>query len=113
MSLIEPLQSADQDALAEGIARSSRRGFVRTAILGNRQAMVGLGVLVFFVLVAVFAPWLEPYDPTAKTGPRLRAAEQRPLARYGRRRRRHALAADRGLARLARGRASWRRSSRS
>jgi peptide/nickel transport system permease protein len=69
VSLIEPLQSVDEDALAEGIARSGRRGFVRTAILRNRQAMIGLAVLVFFVLVALFAPWLEPYDPTAKTGP--------------------------------------------
>jgi peptide/nickel transport system permease protein len=30
--------------------------------------LFGLGVLVFFVLVAVFAPLLEPYDPTTKTG---------------------------------------------
>ena len=69
MSLIEPLQAADEEALAEGIARSSRPGFVRTAIAGNRAALVGLAILAFFVLVAVFAPFLEPYDPTAKTGP--------------------------------------------
>ncbi len=31
--------------------------------------MVGLGILAFFVFVAIFAPFLEPYDPTAKTGP--------------------------------------------
>jgi len=69
VSLTEPLQSADEGALAEGIARSSRPGFVRTAIMGNRAAMVGLAILAFFVFVAVFAPFLEPYDPTAKTGP--------------------------------------------
>ena len=69
MSLIEPLQSADPEALAEGISQSGRRGFVRTAILSNRQAMIGLGVVAFFVFVALFAPWLEPYDPRAKTGP--------------------------------------------
>jgi peptide/nickel transport system permease protein len=69
MSLIEPLQAVDEEALAEGIAQSSRRGFVRAAIVGNPQAMFGLGVLAFFVFVAVFAPFLEPYDPTAKTGP--------------------------------------------
>ena len=69
MSLIEPLQAADEEALAEGIAQSSRPGFVRTAILGNRPALVGLAILAFFIFVAVFAPFLEPYDPTAKTGP--------------------------------------------
>ena len=69
MSLIEPLQAADEDALAEGIARSSRPGFVRTAIAGNRAALVGLAILAFFVLVAIFAPFLEPYDPTEKVGP--------------------------------------------
>jgi len=69
VSLIEPLQAADEGALAEGIAQSSRPGFVRTAIMGNRAALVGLAILAFFVFVAVFAPFLEPYDPTAKTGP--------------------------------------------
>jgi peptide/nickel transport system permease protein len=68
MSLLEPLQAVDEEALAEGIAGGGRRGFLRAAIVGNPQAMIGLGVLVFFVLVAVFAPFLEPYDPTAKTG---------------------------------------------
>jgi peptide/nickel transport system permease protein len=29
------------------------------------SAMVGLGVVVFFVLLAIFAPWIAPYDPIA------------------------------------------------
>jgi len=69
MSLIEPLQSADEDGLAQGIQKTSRPGFVRTTLLGNRAAMVGLGILGFFLFVAIFAPWLEPYDPTEKVGP--------------------------------------------
>jgi peptide/nickel transport system permease protein len=69
VSLIEPLQSADEDGLAHGIQKTSRPGFVRTTILGNRAAMIGLAILLFFVFVAIFANWLEPYDPTAKTGP--------------------------------------------
>ena len=30
--------------------------------------IVGLTVLIVFILIAIFAPWLEPYDPRAKTG---------------------------------------------
>lgn len=33
----------------------------------NRIALLGLGVIVFFVLVAIFAPWLAPHDPRATT----------------------------------------------
>jgi len=33
----------------------------------NRIALVGLGVIVFFVLIAIFAPWLAPHDPRATT----------------------------------------------
>ncbi|HEX3590990.1 MAG TPA: ABC transporter permease [Pseudonocardiaceae bacterium] len=29
------------------------------------KILVGLGVLVFFILVAVIGPWVAPYDPTA------------------------------------------------
>jgi peptide/nickel transport system permease protein len=68
MSIIEPVQAVDEEAIAEGLLRSGRRGFVRTAIAGNRQALVGVAIIAFFVLVAVFAPLLEPYDPNAKTG---------------------------------------------
>jgi peptide/nickel transport system permease protein len=68
MSIIEPLQAADEEALAEGIARSGRRGFLRTALLGNRQALVGMAILALFLFVALFGSFLEPYDPTAKTG---------------------------------------------
>ncbi len=69
MSLIEPLQNASEDALAEGVQASSRRGFVRANLLGNKQAIFGLAVLAVFLFLAVFGPWIEPYDPLAKTGP--------------------------------------------
>jgi peptide/nickel transport system permease protein len=69
VSVTGPLHAADEKALAEGIARSGRRGFLHTAVMRNRQAMIGLGVIAFFVFVAVFGSILEPYDPTVKSGP--------------------------------------------
>ncbi len=35
----------------------------------NRLAVVGLGVIIFFVLVAIFAPLLAPYDPIEQSLP--------------------------------------------
>ncbi|HUN46244.1 MAG TPA: ABC transporter permease [Stellaceae bacterium] len=43
--------------------RPWRRAFRR--LLRRRGAMVGLGVVVFFVAVAIFAPLIAPYGPTA------------------------------------------------
>ena len=37
-------------------------------------AMVGLGVVVFFVLLAIFAPWVAPYDPIATSWSAIRKA---------------------------------------
>src|SRR5919205_1088575 len=45
-----------------------RNWFVRV-IADSRQAQVGLAVLAAFVLMAIFAPWIEPYDVHAKVGP--------------------------------------------
>jgi ABC-type dipeptide/oligopeptide/nickel transport system permease subunit len=33
----------------------------------NKLAVVGLLIVIGFVLVAIFAPWLAPYDPTKQT----------------------------------------------
>ncbi len=48
---------------------TKRRGIVREVLLGQRVAVIGLGILVFFTLVAIFAPWLEPYSTTQQVGP--------------------------------------------
>jgi peptide/nickel transport system permease protein len=55
-------------AVAEAITagtplRSNRRKVVRR-ILRNPLAMTGLVVLVIAVIMAVFAPWLAPHEPT-------------------------------------------------
>ena len=41
----------------------TRWGDFRQAFLGNKLAVVGLVVITLFVLMAVFAPLLAPYDP--------------------------------------------------
>ena len=41
----------------------TRFGDFRQAFLGNKLAIVGLVVITLFVLMAVFAPLLAPYDP--------------------------------------------------
>ena len=38
------------------------------------SAMVGLGVVVFFVLLAIFAPWIALYDPIATSWSAIRKA---------------------------------------
>jgi peptide/nickel transport system permease protein len=48
---------------------TTRRGIVREVLLGQRVAVIGLGILIFFTLVAIFAPWLEPYSTTQQVGP--------------------------------------------
>lgn len=50
------------DATVESPARRALRRLVR-----RRGAMVGLAVIVSFVLLAVIAPWVTPYDPTAQS----------------------------------------------
>jgi peptide/nickel transport system permease protein len=36
------------------------------SILRNPMAMIGLAIIVFWVLVAIFAPLISPYDPNAQ-----------------------------------------------
>jgi len=40
----------------------------------RRAAVVGLGVVVFFVVMAIAAPWLAPYDPLATSWSAIRKA---------------------------------------
>ncbi len=36
---------------------------VRKQFIRNKLAVVGLGMVIFVVIIAIFAPWLAPYDP--------------------------------------------------
>ena len=44
-------------------SRASRPGWLRSPLVRNKTYLFALGLLVFIVLVAVFAPILAPYDP--------------------------------------------------
>ena len=50
-------------------SRWGRFGRVGELLFGSKQAMVGTVILIIFILVAVFAPVLEPYSTTQQTGP--------------------------------------------
>jgi peptide/nickel transport system permease protein len=43
-------------------------------LIRRKGAMVGLVMIVFFVVMAVFAPWLAPYDPVATSWSAIRKA---------------------------------------
>jgi peptide/nickel transport system permease protein len=51
------------DALAEAPPRVSEWSRFRRGFLGRRVVAFGLIVIVIFILVALFAPLLAPYDP--------------------------------------------------
>lgn len=41
-----------------------KKSFV-SRVLAQRSAVIGLAIVMFFVVLAVFAPWIAPYDPVA------------------------------------------------
>jgi peptide/nickel transport system permease protein len=59
---IDPVELADSPV-------SARKGFIRSTLLGNRAALVGLIIVVFFTLTSLFAAQLAPYGPHEKVGP--------------------------------------------
>jgi peptide/nickel transport system permease protein len=67
-TLAAPLPLAVDDAV-ESPARRALRRLVR-----RRGAMVGLAVLATFVLLALAAPWVAPYDPIAQSWMTVRKA---------------------------------------
>jgi peptide/nickel transport system permease protein len=48
---------------------SKRPGIVREVLLGQRIAVIGLVVLIFFTIIAIIGPWIEPYSTTQQVGP--------------------------------------------
>jgi peptide/nickel transport system permease protein len=67
-SATPPTAFEEEAALHQGIEVGPRRRFWQSQTLRRPQTIVGLTILLAFVVIAVFAPLIEPYDPTAKTG---------------------------------------------
>lgn len=55
--------SADANEVNRG--KDSRVAEYWGLIRGNRLALIGLGLLIFFALLAIFAPVIVPFDPDA------------------------------------------------
>jgi peptide/nickel transport system permease protein len=53
----------------EPVADATRRGggFFLTLLKDRKAAALGLGILVFFALLSIIAPYLSPYSSTAQT----------------------------------------------
>lgn len=65
-------RSSGQASVGPTLETSSRQAGMRELwqrFARNRLAVVGLGVIIFFVLVAIFAPLLAPYDPIEQSLP--------------------------------------------
>ena len=46
---------------------ASRGGFFLTVLRERKSAAVGLGIIAFFILLAIVAPYISPYSDTAQT----------------------------------------------
>jgi peptide/nickel transport system permease protein len=62
----EAVQLAEAAPVAA--APTSRRGFVREVMFGQKVAVVGAIVLLFFIVLAIIGPWIEPYSTTTQVG---------------------------------------------
>jgi peptide/nickel transport system permease protein len=63
------LPGATTEVSVEAPTRRGRLNALRALLFGSKQARVGTIILAIFILVAVFAPVLEPYSTTQQTGP--------------------------------------------
>ena len=67
-----PPTALDEQAAVADLAglppRGGRLGFLRSDVLRRPAMIVGLAILAFFIFLAIFGPWIEPYDPNTQTG---------------------------------------------
>ena len=55
------------EAALAGPVSPGRAGLIRQAITERKAAALGLGIIVFFVILALASPLLAPYSTTART----------------------------------------------
>ncbi|PLS85355.1 MAG: diguanylate cyclase [Actinobacteria bacterium] len=60
-----PVGGPPELATPKAVRTRTRWGDFRQAFLGNKLALFGTVIMALFVLVAIFAPILAPYDPIA------------------------------------------------
>ena len=67
-----PPTALDEQAAVADLAglppRGGPLGFLRSDVLRRPAMIVGLAILAFFIFLAIFGPWIEPYDPNTQTG---------------------------------------------
>ena len=56
----------DQDSLPAKTLISQRQRAYRS-FMRNKSAVVGMFMIVALVIIAVFAPWIAPYDPLTQS----------------------------------------------
>ena len=61
---LDPSDLAEKDPWISRMGRRAKGGF--KIIWSSKIASVGLSIVLFWVLAAIFAPLLTPYTPTAQ-----------------------------------------------
>lgn len=78
--------TSTQSRLAAPAVESKHRSELENAwrrFIRNRVALVGLGLLLFIVVIAIFAPVLAPYDPIEDLDTALRGCPPSPQHLFG------------------------------
>ncbi len=67
---VPPTALDEQATVADlvGLPPRGRLDFMRSKTLRRPAMIVGLGILAFFTFLAIFGPWIEPYNPDTQTG---------------------------------------------
>lgn len=68
IAAVEPVDDRTETSSAGTVPRRRRGGAMAGMILGNRKATVGAAILLIFVFLAIFAPWITPYEPDEFAG---------------------------------------------